>query len=326
MRAAIYRRYGSPSEIQLRDMPVPQPAQGQVLVRVAAAGVNPGDWYMLAGTPYVLRLATGLSRPKQPVLGLAVAGEVAGVGSDVQSDVAPGQRVFAEVPHGGFAEYAVVDAAQVAPSPTSLDDIQAAAVPVCGVTALQALRDVAAVENGQDVFITGASGGVGSFAVQIAAAMGATVTAECSGTNAELVRSLGAAAVIDYTTDSLPSGSFDVVLDNVGRRPLRELRGALRRNGLLIPNANHAGGFLGHYVTRALQAAVTSPFVPQTLRPFSSKSTRADLVELSRLIDSGVVAPEVDEVYPLERTAEALSHYGTGHSTGKVIVSIDGGT
>ncbi len=324
MKAIVYHEYGLPDVLRLEDLEPPVAGRDAVLVRVHAAAVNPGDWDLVRGTPYVLRLATGLRRPRNRVLGLAVAGRVEAVGSDV-SGVGPGDEVFAGIGRGGFAEYVCVPGMALAPKPASLTFEQAAAVPISGTTALQALRDIGRVQPGQKVLIIGASGGVGTFAVQIAKTFGAHVTGVCSTRNLDLVRSIGADHVIDYSQEDFTRNGqrYDLILDNVGNRSLSELRRALAHHGTLIPNSNKGSGrWMGAFLRRAVQAFVVSPFVSERLRPFASTEKRQDLVALTALIDSGKVAPVVDSTYPLRELAAAMRHYGAGHVRGKVIITI----
>ncbi len=324
MKAIVRHRYGTPEVLGLRDVPVPDVRGDRVLVRVLAAAINPGDWDVMRGVPYVLRLATGLRRPRNAVLGLAIAGLVEAVGSDVSSYV-PGDEVHAGIGRGGFAEYASVPEGALARKPARLTFDQAAAVPVSGVTALQALRDVGRVQPGQRVLINGASGGVGTFAVQIAKVLGAEVTGVCGTQNVDLVRSLGADRVIDYTQEDFASGGrrYDLILDNVGNRTLSELRRALTPRGTLIPNSNKGDGrWVGGYLRRAGQALATSPFVSQRLRPFAATDRRDDLVALGELIEAGRVSPVIDRVYPLSEAVAAMRHYGEGHARGKVVITM----
>lgn len=324
MKAIVNHEYGPPGVLGLEDVDVPVITRDEVLVRVLAAAVNPGDWDVMHGTPYVLRLTTGLRRPSNKVLGLAVAGRVEAVGSNV-SEFRPEDEVYAGIGKGGFAEYACVPENAAAPKPSNVTFEQAAAVPISGVTALQALRDIGRVQPGQKVLINGASGGVGTFAVQIAKTFGADVTAVCSATNVDLVRSIGADHVIDYTQEDFTrSGQqYDLILDNVGNRTLSELRRALTHHGTLIPNSNKGSGrWMGGFLRRAVQALVVSPLVPQRLRPFASTEKRQDLVVLTELIESGKVTPVIDSTYPLREVAAAMSHYGAGHARGKVIITM----
>lgn len=323
MKAVVHREYGPPSVLRLEDVAVPIAGVGEVLVRVLAAAVSPADWDILHGTPYVLRPKTGLRKPKNSILGLAVAGRVESIGGGV-SHFGPRDEIYAEIAKGGFADYATVPEAALAPKPTNLTFEQAAAVPVAGVAALQAIRDVARVRPGQSVLINGASGGVGTFAVQIAKSFGAEVTGVCGTTNADLVRSIGADHVIDHTRqDFTHSGPYDLILDNVGNRKLSELRRALRPNGMLIPNSNKGPGrWLGGYLRRALEAAAIAPFVSQRLRPFASTSSRNDLDALKAMIELGAVRPVIDSTYPLSAVAEALTRYGDGHARGRIVITM----
>jgi len=327
MQAIVYREYGEPDVLELQEIGVPAAGDGEVLVRVHACAVSPGDWDLLHGVPYILRLSTGLRRPRNRVLGLAVAGRIEAVGGDV-TDFQPGDDVFAEVTRGGFAEYVRVPVKALAPKPPSLTFEQAATVPLVGVTALQGLRDIGRVQPGQRVLVNGASGGVGSFSVQIAKALGAEVTGVCSTANVDLVRSLGADHVVDYTREDFTAGGprYDLILDNVGNRSLADCRRALAPKGTLIPNSNKGGGrWLGAYIGRAVRSLLVSPFVSQRLRPFAASGKRDDLVALTELIEAGQLRPVVDRTYPLAGVAEALRHYGTGHARGKIVVSVAAG-
>jgi NADPH:quinone reductase-like Zn-dependent oxidoreductase len=325
MKAIVYHDYGSPDVLELQEVDKPVAKDGEVLVRVLGAAVNPGDWDLLHGTPYVLRPMTGLRRPRNKVLGLAVAGRVEEVGSNV-SKFRPGDEVYAEISKGGFAQYARVAEDALAPKPSNLTFEQAAAVPLAGVTALQALRDIGRVQPGQKVLINGASGGVGHFAVQIAKSYGAEVTGVTSTRNIDLVRSLGADHVIDYTREDFTrtGQQYDLILDNVGNRSLSDYRGALTTKGMLIPNSNKGGGhWIGGFLGRAVRALIVSPFVPQRLRPFAATGRSKDLVVLKELIEAGKVMPVIDRTYPLNETAEALSHYGEGHTRGKMVITVE---
>jgi NADPH:quinone reductase-like Zn-dependent oxidoreductase len=324
MKAIVSQEYGPPRVLALRDVETPAPSSDEALVRVLAAAVNPGDWDVMHGTPYVLRLTTGLRRPRNKVLGLAIAGRIEAVGEGVSRFTA-GDEVYAGIGKGGFAEYVCVPEAALAPKPTNLTFEQAAAVPIGGVTALQALRGVGRVQPGQRVLINGASGGVGTFAVQIAKTLGADVTGVCSTSNVDLVRSIGADHVIDYTQEDFTANGqqYDLILDNVGNRSLSDLRRALTRRGTLIPNSNKGGGrWLGGYLRRAAQALAVSPFVPQRLRPFASTDKREDLEVLTGLIESGAISPVIDSTYPLKDAAAAMAHYGSGHARGRAIITM----
>jgi NADPH:quinone reductase-like Zn-dependent oxidoreductase len=325
VKAIVRHEYGPPRVLEVRDIDVPRVRHDEVLVRVIAAAVNPGDWDLMRGMPYVLRLATGLRRPRNAVLGLSIAGRVEAVGRD-PSEPRIGDEVYAGIGRGGFAEFVAVPADSVAPKPSTLTFEQAAAVPVTGTTALQALRDVGRVKTGQRVLVNGASGGVGTFAVQIARSLGAEVTGVCSTRNVDLVRSIGAGHVIDHTQEDFTTTGerYDLILDNVGNRTLSELRRALAPTGTLIPNSNKGGGrWLGRYLPRAVQALLVSPFARQRLRPFAATDRREDLVALTDLIERGEVHPVVDRVYALDDVAAALGYYGIGHARGKVILSME---
>ena len=322
MRAAMQRQYGPPSVLEIADVEPPVPGRGDVLVRVRAASVHPGDYFVMTGEPYIVRLAFGLRRPRHAIRGMDLAGVVAAVGEDVEG-FEPGDHVFGWCTTGSLAEYACVPAENLALVPENLSLAEAAAVPTSGMTALQAMRDVARVAPGQQVLIVGASGGVGSFAVQIAASLGAKVTAVCSAGNGELVASLGADHVIDYAaSDFTEQGSqYDVILDNVESRPLSVVRRALTPAGTLIPNSGKGGRLLGP-IGRVIRAHVLSLFTRQRLRPFTSVGTREDLLALAALASSGQLTPVIDRVYPLDAAADALRHVATGHTRGKVVVTI----
>ena len=322
MRAAMQRQYGPPSVLEIADVEPPAPGRGDVLVRVRAASVHPGDYFVMTGEPYIVRLAFGLRRPRHAIRGMDLAGVVAAVGEDVEG-FEPGDLVFGWCTTGSLAEYACVPARNLAPVPENLSLAEAAAVPTSGMTALQAMRDVARVAPGQKVLIVGASGGVGSFAVQIAASLGAEVTGVCSAGNGELVASLGTDHVIDYAASDFAEHGvqYDVILDNVESRPLSVVRRALTPAGTLIPNSGRGGRLLGP-IGRVIRAHVLSLFTRQRLRPFTSVGTREDLLALAALASSGQLTPVIDRVYPLDAAADALRHVATGHTRGKVVVTI----
>lgn len=322
MKAAVYHRFGPPEVVQLEDIPKPIPKDDEVLVRIRAAAVSPVDLFWLTGEPFIMRPGAGLVTPRNPVLGSVVAGQVETVGAGV-TKYRSGDEVFAETSHGGFAEYTCVPEATLAVKPANLTFEQAAAVPLVGVTALQGLRDHGKVKPGQKVLINGASGGVGTFAVQIAKVLGAEVTGVCSTANVELVRSLGADHVIDYTREDFTKGAakYDVVLDNVGNRSISECRQALTPRGTYLPSSAAGGRWIGG-VARVVKSAALSPFVSHRLRPFLAVGKPEDLDYLRELIEAGEVTPVIDRAYPLSETAQALAHYGTGHAQGKVIVTM----
>ncbi|WP_438853773.1 NAD(P)-dependent alcohol dehydrogenase [Agromyces sp. M3QZ16-3] len=322
MRAAVQHRYGPPSVLESSEVGRPSPGRGEVLVRVRAASVHPGDYFIMTGEPYVVRLAFGLRRPRRGIPGMDLAGVVSAVGEGVTA-LRPGDEVFGWSTTGSLAEYAAVPADDLVPVPAGVSLVEAAAVPTSAMTALQALRDIANVRPGQNVLVTGASGGVGSFAVQIATAFGAEVTGVCSTRNLDLARSLGADHVIDYTeADFTRSGKrYDVILDNVEAQPLAAVRRALAPTGVVIPNSGRGGRWLGP-IGRVVTARVRSGFTRQKLRPFTSFGKRQDLLALAELLTAGQVTPVIDRTYALDDAADALRHVGAGHTRGKVVITV----
>jgi NADPH:quinone reductase-like Zn-dependent oxidoreductase len=322
MKAVVYDKYGSPDVLDLRDVKKPEVGHGETLVRVRVAAVSPGDWFYLRGEPYIMRPAVGLFAPRNGVLGRAIAGQVHEAGRNV-TRFRPGDEVFAEISRGGFAEYASVPEGALALKPPSLTHEQAAAVPLVGVTALKGLRDHGKIKPGQKVLITGASGGVGTFAVQVAKAFGAEVTGVCSTGNVDLVRSIGADHVIDYTQEDFLQGGkrYDLIFDNVGNHSVLECRRALTPDGTLLPNSGAGGPWLDG-LPRVAGAFALSPFVRQRLRPFVPAGKGEDLVALTELVETGKVRPVIDRTYPLSETAGALAYYGQGHTRGKVVITI----
>lgn len=320
MKALVQHRYGAPAEVlRLEEVGAPVVGAREVLVAVEAAGVNWADWALTRGEPYMLRAVYGLRRPRVAVRGMDVAGTVVEVGAAV-AGLRPGDRVFGWCV-GAFAERAVVRAGHCVAIPDGVTAAQAAGMPMAGMVALQALRDVAAVRPGQHVLVNGASGGIGTFAVQIASALGAEVTGVCSTPNLALVRSLGADHVLDYTREDFTTlgERYDLVLDMADDRSLAARRAVLTDDGTLIPNSGHGGRWFGS-VGRILRARLLSPFVAQRLRPFYSAPSRDDLVELGRLVTNGAVTPVVGRTYPLADAASAVEHVGHGHVRGKVVV------
>jgi NADPH:quinone reductase-like Zn-dependent oxidoreductase len=320
MKAIVYRRYGSPDVLALEEREKPAVADDQVLVRVRATSVNAYDWHVLRGKPYVARLSEGLRKPKNHALGVDVAGIVEVAGSDV-TELEPGDRVFG-TRLGAFAEY--VSGRTFVPMPSGLTFEQAAAVPVAGCTALQALRDKGQLQPGQRVLINGAGGGVGTFAVQIAKALGGDVTAVTSTRNAEMVRSIGADQVVDYTRqDFTRSGqTYDLVVDVGGNRSLSVLsRRVVTPEGALILVASGGGQWLGP-VARPLAAVVRSRLGRQRMFAFLAKVTKKDLLFLKELIEAGKLAPVIDRTYPLSETAAAMRHVEEGRAKGKVVIAV----
>jgi NADPH:quinone reductase-like Zn-dependent oxidoreductase len=323
MQAIVQDRYGCAQDVlRLEDTGRPAIGAGEVLLRVRAAGVDRGVWHIMTGLPYPVRLAGfGVRAPRDRVRGMDVAGRVEAVGEGVTA-LAVGDEVFGTA-EGSFAQYARARADRLAPRPRNLTPAQAAAVPVSAVTALQAVRDHGHVRAGQQVLVIGASGGVGTFAVQIAAALGATVTGVCGTAKLDLVRSLGAGHVIDYTRGDIGGGHrYDAIIDIGGNRPLRVLRRALAPRGTLVITGGETGGrWLGGY-DRQLRALALSPFTRQQLSTFIGSVTAADLRALTSLIESARVTPVIDRAYPLSETAAAIRYLEGGQARGKVVITV----
>jgi NADPH:quinone reductase-like Zn-dependent oxidoreductase len=322
VKAIVQDTYGGTEVLALREIDKPAIADDQVLVAVEAAGVDQGVWHLMTGTPYVMRLVGfGVRAPKNPLLGYDVAGRVEAVGANV-TEVQPGDEVFGTC-RGSFAEYAAARADRLAYKPEKVSFEQAAAVPISGYTALQAVRDHGNVRAGQRVLIIGAGGGVGTFAVQIAKAYGADVTGVCSTAKTELVRSIGADHVIDYTREDFADGGnrYDVILDIAGNRSLSRLRRALTPRGtLVIVGAENAGNWLG--VRRQLRAAALSPFVRQKLGSFISKERKQGLEELRKLLEAETIRPVVERTFPLEEVPEAIRYLRDGRTRGKIVITV----
>jgi NADPH:quinone reductase-like Zn-dependent oxidoreductase len=319
MRAIVQDSYGSTEVLQSRDVDKPEIADDEVLVRVRAASVHVGDWILMTGSPFVMRFATGLRKPKNPIPGTDVAGTVEAVGNDVKG-LRPGDEVFGWAA-GAFAEYARAKEDQFIKKPANLTFEQAAAVGVSASTALQLLRDEGKVRPGQRVLINGASGGVGTFAVQIAKAFGADVTGVTSTKNVEMVRSIGADHVVDYTREDFTTGAerFDLILDNVGNHSMARTRRALAPTGTLISNGGgHSDGKLG----RTVRAMLASMVVRQQASPTVKTQNHDDLVALKGLVEAGKVTPVIDRTYPLTETAEAIDRVATGHARGTVVIAV----
>lgn len=320
MRAITQDRYGGTETLQLTEVETPTPGPDEVLVRVRAAGVDRGTWHLMAGRPYAVRLAFGLRRPKFPVAGRDVAGVVDRVGADVTS-FAIGDEVIGTA-DGSYADFAVVPVTRLARKPASLSFEEAATLPVSGATALQAVRR-AGVEAGDRVLVIGASGGVGSYAVQVAAARGAEVTGVASGTKADLVRSLGATRVIDHTREEIDAagGRWDVIIDVAGLRPLSLLRRCLEPDGTLVIVGGEGGDRWLGGTHRQLAALALNPFTRQRLTALMSKETAADFAELADLADRGGLRPVLERTYALEEAGKAIDHLVDGHVRGKVVVT-----
>ncbi len=324
MQAVVQDTYGAADVLEIRDIDKPAVGDDELLVRVHAAGVDPGVWHLMTGLPYLVRvMGYGLRTPKVPVRGRDVAGRVEAVGTNV-TRFHPGEEVFG-IGEGSFAEYVRARADKLASKPANLTFEQAAAVPISGLTALQGLRDKGKVQPGQKVLVIGAAGGVGSFAVQLAKAFGAEVTGVCSTTKLDLVRSIGADHVIDYTRDDIADGArhWDLIVDTGGRRSLSQLRRALTHRGTLVIVGGEGGGrWLGGFDRQILRAPILSPLVSQTLRPLTSKERSEDLVVLKELIEAGKLTPIIDRTYPLGEAPEAIRHLEAGHARGKIVIRV----
>ena len=314
MQAIVQERYGPPADLRPREVEIPSIGDGDVRVQVRAAGVNPLDWHLVRGTPLVARPALGLPGPKVTRRGVDVAGRVDAVGKDVRQ-LRPGDDVFGWC-EGAFAEYAVAPEDHLVTKPATMTFEEAAAVPVAGVTALQALRNVGKLRPGQRVLVNGAAGGVGSYAVQIAKSMGAEVTGVCSTANVELVRSLGADRVIDYTRQDFVDGSrnYDLVLDNAGNRPISALRRVLVPGGTLVYNS-------GASMRRVALAQLLSR-TGRNVHMFLAEITHGDLLALREMIEDGKLRSVIDRTYPLVQTGEAIAYVEKGHARGKVVVTV----
>jgi NADPH:quinone reductase-like Zn-dependent oxidoreductase len=323
MRAIVQDRYGSADALELRDIGQPEIAGDEVLVRVHAAGVDRGVWHLMTGLPYPIRMAGyGIRAPKTPVPGTDVAGVVEAVGHEVTGFQA-GDEVFG-TGQGTFAEYARAPESKLALKPANLTFEQAGVLALSGQTALQGLRDRGRVQPGQKVLITGASGGVGTFAVQLAKAFGAQVTGVCSTTKADLVRSIGADHVIDYTHEDFADGKqrYDMILDIGGNSSLSRLRRALAPTGTLVIAGGETGGRWLAGNDRQLRALLLSRFVSQKLTTFISTQNHKDLIVLSELIEAGKVTPVIDRTYPLSEAPKAIRYLEQGHARGKIVITV----
>jgi NADPH:quinone reductase-like Zn-dependent oxidoreductase len=318
LHAILRRRYGGPETLSFEDTPAPTPADDEVLIRIRAASVNPYDCYSMRGTPYPLRLATGLRRPKDPRLGVDVAGDVAVVGRSVTGLVV-GDAVFGGC-RGAFAEYGCSKPLSLTKKPNNVPYERAACVAIAGVTALQALRGSARLQAGQTILVNGASGGVGTFAVQIAKTFGATVVGVCSTRNVDLVRSIGADRVIDYTKEDFTRGTscYDAILDIISNHSLAACRRVLAPNGAYVV----VGASRPWALTRLVTTPLLSPFVSQRLTVAMARSDAADLATLANLMETGQVKPVIDQRFGLRETANAIRYVGHGHARGKVVLDV----
>jgi NADPH:quinone reductase-like Zn-dependent oxidoreductase len=321
MKAMVYRDYGTADVLKLEEVEKPTPADNEVLLRVRAAAVNPADYHLMGGA-YVMRLMTGLRRPKPTCPGIDLAGEVEAVGRGV-TRFHPGDPVFGGA-KGAFAEYACTSEDRLAPKPANLTFEQAAAIPVVGLTALQGLRDKGRLQPGQKVLINGAAGGVGTFAVQIAKAFGADVTGVCSTKNVDLVRSLGADQVIDYTRDDYTRSAqrYDLLFDGVGNRALSACRRAMTAKGTFVAVGVRPGGRWVGPLPHLFGLLVSARFVGQRVVFFVAKVLRDDLMVLKELMERKKVTPVVDRRYPLTEAAEAIRYLREGHARGKVVITV----
>jgi NADPH:quinone reductase-like Zn-dependent oxidoreductase len=321
MRAVTQPRYGSPDALRITTVPVRVPGPTEVRVRIRAAGVDAGTWHLITGKPYLMRfMGFGFRGPRSGTLGLAFAGDVDAVGSAVTA-FRPGDRVFGS--HGGaFAEFVNAPEKMLARMPSGLSFEAAATLPVSGVTAIQAVRDAGEVRSGQSVLVIGAGGGVGSFAVQLAVAAGANVTAVCSSSKASFVRELGAAEVVDYTQTDVTAldRRWDVILDIAGNRRLSRLRSILAPRGTLVLVGGENGGPVLGGMERVLGATVLNAFTGQRLRGLMSRENAADFEALAAAVTSGAVVPAIDTVYPLAEASAAVTHVASARARGKIVL------
>ncbi len=322
MQAVVYDRYGSADVLRLVELDKPVPEDDEVLVRVRAASINPYDWHFMAGVPYLMRLQFGLRKPKRGRPGVDLAGEVEAVGENV-TEFRPGDEIFGWW-DGAFAEYVAVSQDQLALKPRESTFEQAAAVPLAGLTALQLLRDTGQIQRGQKVLINGASGGVGTCAVQVAKSFGAEVTGVCSTRNVDMVRSIGADHVIDYTSEDFTRGDrrYDLILDNVGNRSLTACRRALDSKGIYIASfGRRHRRWLGPlpylFRMRALSLFVSQKMVSRTAKP-----NKEELLRLKELLETGKLSPVIDRRYGLDEVPEAMRYLEEGHAQGKIVISV----
>ncbi|HKW03044.1 MAG TPA: NAD(P)-dependent alcohol dehydrogenase [Vicinamibacterales bacterium] len=321
MKAIVYRAYGGPEVLSYEEQPAPEPKDDQVLVRIRAASVNPYDWHFMRGSPFALRAMSGLARPKDPRFGVDAAGIVERVGAAV-TQLKPGDAVFGGC-RGALAEYACAAAASLAIKPENVTFEQAATIPIAGQTALQGLRNIGKIQRGHRVLVNGASGGVGTFAVQIAKSFGAEVTGVCSTRNVDLVRSIGADRVVDYTREDFTARGerYDIILDCYVNRPLRAYVRALTNAGSYVLVGGPGRGPLGP-LGAALGAVAIKPFVKPHVATMLTKSAQADLALIGGLIAAGTITPVIDRRHPLRDSAEAIRYLEDGHPRGKVVIDV----
>jgi NADPH:quinone reductase-like Zn-dependent oxidoreductase len=324
MKAAVYTRYGPPDVVQIREVEKPVPKDDEVLIKIRAAAINPYDWHFIRGTPYPIRVKTGLGKPKSTRLGVDMAGQVEEAGGKV-TQFKPGDEVFG-LHEGAFAEYLCAPESVLAMKPANVTFAQAASVPVAALSALQALRDNGKIEAGQKVLINGAAGGVGTFAVQIAKSFGADVTGVCSTRNVDMVRSIGADRVIDYTKEDFTKSAqhYDLFLDGVGNHSLLACARVLNPEGIYIPVGGTAGRWMIGPMARSIASPILSRFVSQTLVGFFlAKPSKEDLNILHDLMKAGKVIPVIDRSYRLSEISEAIRYLEEGHARGKVVIAME---
>jgi NADPH:quinone reductase-like Zn-dependent oxidoreductase len=323
MKAAVYSRYGPPDVVQIKDVEKPVPKDNEVLIEVRAASVNPLDWHFLRGTPYFVRIMTGLRKPKDKRLGVDVAGQVEAVGRNV-TQFKPGDEVFGSC-RGAFAEYACTSESALVIKPDNVTFEQAASAPVAAFTALQGLRDKGQIQLGQKVLINGAGGGVGTFAVQIAQSFGAEVTGVCSTRNVDMVRSIGADQVIDYTQEDFTKCGqrYDLFLDCVGNHSLSACRRVLNSKGIYIVVGGPGSRWMIGALARSITALVLSRFVSQKLVIFLARPSKEDLTIMHELMAAGKVTPVIDKRYRLSEVPEAIRYLEEGHARGKVVIALE---
>ncbi|ALG10018.1 NAD(P)-dependent alcohol dehydrogenase [Kibdelosporangium phytohabitans] len=319
MKAIVQHTYGGTDVLEFTEAPVARIKPDEVLVQVRAAAVDAGVWHLMTGTPYLLRLGFGLTRPRKPIRGMDAAGTVAAVGANVTT-FEPGDDVFGTC-DGAFAEYAPTHHTKLIRKPQNLTFEQAAAIPISAFTALAALRDKGEIKARQRVLVIGAGGGVGSYAVQLAKVFGADVTGLCSTSKVEFVRGLGADEVLDYTKDDFTRDEFDLILDIAGNRPINHVRTALSARGTLVIVGGERGKVIGG-TSGLLKATLLNPFVKHTLRGLISLGNKEDLAVLGELAGAGKITPAVDRTYPLSEVPEAITYVQAGRARGKVVITV----
>ena len=323
MQAITYRCYGPPEVLKLEEIPRPTPADNELLIKVHAASVNPYDWHFMRGTPYAVRIIAGLSKPKLPQLGADVAGEVEAVGAKV-NNFKPGDQVFGMC-RGAFAEYACIRESNLALKPENVSFEQAASVPIAACTALLGLREKGHIQPGHKVLVNGAAGGVGTFSVQLAKAYGAQVTGVTSTRNLDLVRSIGADHVIDYTQQNFTedAGQYDLILDAVGNHPISALKRVLKSNGICVGAGGTTDDWMLRPIAHALHSLLVSAVSDRKFVGVLGNTSTANLATVARLMQAGKITPVIDRYYPLSQVPEAIRYLEAGHARGKVIITIN---